>query len=157
MKIPMWKSHAVSHAAAFAIDTNVITAYDNAHAREHVTHDSQPGSNYNVPDISQSGYVLPKSVEHVHEKNDDIFFHNIELNQMQCNLNDCNLSQDEKWQLLQFLNKIYDVYAQNIFALGRAKDYEHKITLKPDAKPFKTKQYRCSPKQNEIIDQQLDE
>ena len=37
-----------------------------------MTHDSQPSSNYNVPDVAQSSYILPESVERVLEINDDI-------------------------------------------------------------------------------------
>ena len=150
-------TNAVSHTAASAINTNVHIASDHAREREPVTHDSQPSSDYNVPDVAQSGYVLPKSIERVLEKTDDTSFCNIDPKQMQFNVNDCNLSQDEKRQMLKFLNQNRDVFAQSIFELGRAKDYAHKITLKPDAKPFKTKPYRCSPKQKEIINQQLDE
>ena len=75
-------TNAVSHTAASAINTNVHTASDNARERDPVTHDSQPSSDYNVPDVAQSGYVLPKLVERVLEKTDDISFCNIDPKQM---------------------------------------------------------------------------
>ena len=80
--------HAVSHIAASAINTNVHIASDIARARQPVTHDSQLSSNYNVPDVTQSGYVLPKSVERVLEKTDDISLCNIDPKQIQFNVND---------------------------------------------------------------------
>lgn len=74
---------------------------------------------------------------------------------LQFDLSKTTLNSEEKSELIKILNLNRDVFSTGPYDLGELKGAEFTITLLPGAKPFRSRPYRASPKQREIIDQQI--
>ncbi len=71
-------------------------------------------------------------------------------------LEDADISEEEKRQLLVLLGKNRDVFAKDLSELGNAQVAPHKIDTS-DAPPVKLAPYRVSPDKKEEIDRQIQE
>ena len=67
-----------------------------------------------------------------------------------------NLTHEQKIKLNNLLNKYRDVFSKHSHDLGEFTGGEFKIELKPDAKPVKNLPHRASPRQRQMIDEEVD-
>ena len=68
----------------------------------------------------------------------------------------CNLTHEQKIKLNNLLTKYRDVFSKHWHDLGEFTGGEFKIELKPDAKPVKNLPHRASPKQRQMIDEEVE-
>ena len=68
-----------------------------------------------------------------------------------------HLSQSQQAALTNLLNKNKHVFATHAYDLGEVKGPAFKINLKPGAQPVKCLPHRASPKQRQIIDEQVEQ
>ena len=77
-------------------------------------------------------------------------------NSMGIKLNNPNLSESDKREVLAFIGRNRDVFATSLSELGRTNVHTHKIDT-GDAAPIRQRPYRTSPKIQAEIDRQIDE
>ena len=66
-------------------------------------------------------------------------------NKFQFEINNPNLSEEQKEQLLNFLSQNSDVFADSLQNIGRTDLFKHKIETIPGAKPVHQRFYRQDP------------
>ena len=66
------------------------------------------------------------------------------------------LTHEQKIKLNNLFNKYRDVFSKHSHDLGEFTGGEFKIELKPDAKPVKNLPHRASPKQRQMIDEEVE-
>ena len=71
-------------------------------------------------------------------------------------LSQSDLSDSEKAQLLSFLEKHRDAFANNMAELGKTKLYHHTVETTTD-NPVRTRPYKYAPKVKEELDRQVEE
>jgi len=67
------------------------------------------------------------------------------------------LSENEKLQLDKLLCEFSDIFATNTHSMGHTHAGEHEILIKEGSRPIKSKPYRVSPKERDIIKNQIAE
>ena len=78
-------------------------------------------------------------------------------NALQFDFSQTKLNHNDKTELIQILNLNRDIFSTGPYDLGEIKEPEFTMKLRPDAKPFKHRPYRASPKQRAIIDEHVEE
>ena len=109
--------------------------------------------NNNVPDALYDSFAeqnLAISIAGINNEN------NVTIKPLEFNISNNNLTNEEKLNLNELLNKNRHVFATHPHDLGEFNGREFKIELKPDAKPVKSLPHRASPKQRQIIDEEVE-
>ena len=75
----------------------------------------------------------------------------IEITPLEFNIDNDNLTIDQKQKLIELLNKNRHIFAAHDYDIGEFNGGEFKIELKPGMKPPKCQPYRTSPKQRKLL------
>ena len=79
----------------------------------------------------------------------------IENDALQFDISKTKLKDEEKTELLNLLNSNRNVFSQNAYDLGLYTGTPMQIELKPGSKPVRAPQYRLSPKQKQIVQNEI--
>ena len=81
----------------------------------------------------------------------------VNSDKMSFDLQDADLTEDQKKQLLSFLHSRRDIFASDLSELGKTSVYKHKIEIIPGSKPVRLPFYRTSFHQEKELSKQIDE
>lgn len=73
------------------------------------------------------------------------------------NLKDSQLNHDQNKQLKSLIVEYSDVFADNIYNIGKTHLYEYEIKINPGVKPIRLRPYKTAWKEREIISEQVQE
>ena len=139
--------------------------YANEHDATSLNHmqakNSSRNRSYNrMQNNEQSNVTTNKQAAQTSSKHDK-YINNINANEdtsnkpLEFDINN-NLTHEQKVKLNNLLKKFRDIFSKHSHDFGEFTGGEFKIELKPDAKPVKNLPHRASPKQRQMIDEEVE-